>query len=63
MSHPTIADQLLDVLREAGVERIYGLTGDSLNPVVDTIRRGDGIEFVHVRNERRRRSPRRPRSS
>jgi pyruvate dehydrogenase (quinone) len=51
MSHPTIADQLLEVLREVGVERIYGLTGDSLNPVVDAIRRSDGIEFVHVRNE------------
>jgi pyruvate dehydrogenase (quinone) len=51
MSHPTIADQLIEVLREAGVERIYGLTGDSLNPVVDAIRRAEEIEFVHVRNE------------
>jgi pyruvate dehydrogenase (quinone) len=51
MSHITLADQLLDVLREAGVERIYGVVGDSLNPVVDSIRRTDGVEFVHVRNE------------
>lgn len=51
MSRSTLADQLLDVLLEAGVERIYGVVGDSLNPVVDSIRRTDGIEFVHVRNE------------
>jgi pyruvate dehydrogenase (quinone) len=42
---------LLDVLLQAGVERIYGVAGDSLNPVVDAIRRTDGIDFVHVRNE------------
>jgi pyruvate dehydrogenase (quinone) len=51
MSPPTLADQLLDVLLQAGVQRIYGVVGDSLNPVVDAIRRTDGIEFVHVRNE------------
>jgi pyruvate dehydrogenase (quinone) len=51
MSQTTLADQLIEVLRQAGVERIYGITGDSLNPVVDAIRRADGIEFVHVRNE------------
>ncbi|WP_223148262.1 MULTISPECIES: pyruvate dehydrogenase [unclassified Actinotalea] len=39
------------MLRAAGVERVYGVVGDSLNPVVDAIRRTDGIEWVHVRNE------------
>ena len=47
----TLADQLIDVLLEAGVARIYGVVGDSLNPVVDAIRRTGGIEWVHVRNE------------
>ena len=47
----TIAEQLIEVLRQAGVERIYGLVGDSLNPVVDAVRRTDGIEWVHVHNE------------
>ena len=47
----TLADQLLEVLLEAGVQRIYGVVGDSLNPVVDAVRRFDGIEWVHVRNE------------
>src|SRR6201996_132596 len=51
MSSETLADQLLEVLLEAGVQRIYGVVGDSLNPVVDAIRRTDGIEWVHVRNE------------
>jgi pyruvate dehydrogenase (quinone) len=51
MSTPTLAEQLIDVLRQAGVERVYGVVGDSLNPVVDAIRRTDGIEWVHVRNE------------
>jgi pyruvate dehydrogenase (quinone) len=51
MSSGTLADQLLEVLLEAGVQRIYGVVGDSLNPVVDAIRRTDGINWVHVRNE------------
>lgn len=46
-----VAEQLVHVLRLAGVERVYGLVGDSLNPVVDAIRRTDGIEWVHVHNE------------
>jgi pyruvate dehydrogenase (quinone) len=51
MSAGTVAEQLIHVLLEAGVERIYGVAGDSLNPVVDAVRRADGIEWVHVRNE------------
>jgi len=47
----TLADQLIEVLREAGAQRIYGVVGDSLNPVVDAVRRSAGIEWVHVRNE------------
>jgi pyruvate dehydrogenase (quinone) len=47
----TLADQLIDVLREAGAQRIYGVVGDSLNPVVDAVRRSAGIEWIHVRNE------------
>ena len=51
MSNPTLAEQLIQILRQAGVTRVYGVVGDSLNPVVDAIRRTDGIEWVHVRNE------------
>ncbi|MEV7773094.1 pyruvate dehydrogenase [Kitasatospora sp. NPDC086791] len=47
----SVAEQLVEVLRQAGVERVYGVVGDSLNPVVDAIRRAEGIGWVHVRNE------------
>src|SRR5438552_4041855 len=52
----TVADQLIDVLVQSGVRRIYGVVGDSLNPVVDAVRRTGGsarggIDWVHVRNE------------
>jgi pyruvate dehydrogenase (quinone) len=51
-----VAEQFVDVLRQAGVRRVYGVVGDSLNPVVDAIRRSGGsrrggIDWVHVRNE------------
>src|SRR3978361_1683488 len=51
MANPTAAAQLVQMLRAAGVERIYGVVGDSLNPVVDAVRHTDGIEWVHVSNE------------
>ncbi|MGW2195055.1 thiamine pyrophosphate-binding protein, partial [Streptosporangium sp. NPDC001682] len=47
----TVAEQFIEVLRQAGVERIYGVVGDSLNPVVDAVRKSGHIEWVHVRNE------------
>jgi pyruvate dehydrogenase (quinone) len=47
----TVADQIIEVLVEAGVQRVYGLVGDSLNPLADAIRRNPGIEWVHVHNE------------
>jgi pyruvate dehydrogenase (quinone) len=47
----TLAEQLTAVLRQAGVARVYGVVGDSLNPIVDAIRRTDGVDWVHVRNE------------
>lgn len=46
-----IAEQLVEVLAQAGVQRVYGVVGDSLNPIVDAIRRSTSIEWVHVRNE------------
>lgn len=52
----TVADQLIEVLIQAGVRRIYGLVGDSLNPIVDAVRRSGGaaaggIDWIHVHNE------------
>ena len=51
-----VAEQLIAQLNEAGVRRIYGIVGDSLNPVVDAIRRTGGsakggIDWIHVRHE------------
>ncbi len=39
------------MLVKAGVRRVHGLTGDSLNGIVDEIRRHDAIEWVHYRHE------------
>ncbi|PWH06134.1 pyruvate dehydrogenase [Brachybacterium endophyticum] len=47
----TFAQHLVTQLRDFGVERIYGVVGDSLNPIVDAVRTTKGIEWVHVRNE------------
>jgi len=47
----TVAEELVETLAQAGVERIYGLVGDSLNPVTDALHRSGKIEWVHVRHE------------
>ena len=47
----TVADQMVEVLAAAGVKRIYGIVGDSLNGFTDLLRRAGGIEWLHVRHE------------
>src|SRR6202040_797477 len=47
----TVADQFADTLAAAGVKRIYGVVGDSLNGLTDSIRRQGKIEWVHVWHE------------
>lgn len=47
----TVAEQMVEILAAAGVKRIYGLVGDSLNGFTDALRRHGKIEWVHVRNE------------
>jgi pyruvate dehydrogenase (quinone) len=46
-----VADLLVDVLSEAGVQRIYGVGGDSLNGITDSIRSQKQMEWIHVRHE------------
>jgi pyruvate dehydrogenase (quinone) len=46
-----ISDHLVEMLVEAGVKRVYGVTGDSLNPVNDAIRRDGRLQWIHVRHE------------
>src|SRR5271154_6831085 len=48
----TAADQVAEMMIDAGIQRVYGVVGDSINPVVDAIRRSEGkLRWVHVRNE------------
>ena len=47
----TVADQMVEVLAAAGVQRVYGVVGDSLNGFTDAIRRRGGIEWLHVRHQ------------
>src|SRR6266566_2851403 len=47
----TVADQFAETLTAAGVKRIYGIVGDSLNGLTDSLRRQGKIEWVHVRHE------------
>ncbi|MFC7930844.1 pyruvate dehydrogenase [Streptomyces cinereoruber] len=51
MAKQNVAEQFVDILVRAGVKRLYGVVGDSLNPVVDAIRRTKGIDWIHVRHE------------
>jgi pyruvate dehydrogenase (quinone) len=46
-----VADLLVEVLAEAGVQRIYGVTGDSLNGITDSLRNRSDFEWIHVRHE------------
>lgn len=50
MAH-NVADQFVATLAAAGVKRIYGIVGDSLNAITDAIRRQKDMEWVHVRHE------------
>ena len=47
----TVADQFAEMLVAAGVKRIYGIVGDSLNGLTDSLRRQGKIEWIHVRHE------------
>jgi pyruvate dehydrogenase (quinone) len=47
----TVADQFAQLLAIAGVKRVYGIVGDSLNGLTDAIRRHGQIEWIHVRHE------------
>lgn len=47
----TVAKHIIDALAEHGVTQIWGVVGDALNPLTDTIRTEDRIEWVGVRHE------------
>src|SRR5438445_13632096 len=47
----TVADQMVETRAAVGVERIYGIVGDSLNGFTDALRRHGRIQWLHVRHE------------
>jgi pyruvate dehydrogenase (quinone) len=47
----TTADLLAETLIQAGVERVYGVVGDSLNGFTDSLRRLEKMDWVHMRHE------------
>ena len=47
----SVADYMAETLARAGVKRIYGVVGDSLNGFTDALRRQDSIEWLHMRHE------------
>jgi pyruvate dehydrogenase (quinone) len=51
MAKKNVADLLVEVLAEAGARRMYGVSGDSLNGVTDSIRARNQLQWIHVRHE------------
>lgn len=47
----TVADQIVETLELAGVKRIYGVVGDSLNGLTESLRVRNMIDWIHVRHE------------
>ena len=51
MSVDNISDLFEQTLAQAGVRRIYGLVGDSLNGITESVRKQGRIDWIHVRHE------------
>ena len=51
MAKKRVAELLVDVLAEAGVRRIFGVSGDSLNGITESIRAKGQLDWVHLRHE------------
>src|SRR6202140_5483021 len=47
----TVADQFVETLAQAGVKRVFGVVGDSLNGLTDALRKRKTIDWIHVRHE------------
>src|ERR1700676_3059753 len=51
MAKKNLAELLVDILLAAGVKRVYGVAGDSLNGITEAIRTHESIKWLHVRHE------------
>ncbi|MBA2656703.1 MAG: ubiquinone-dependent pyruvate dehydrogenase [Tatlockia sp.] len=47
----TVADVFIDALEDAGIKRIYGIVGDSLNGFTNALQKRNSIQWVHTRHE------------
>ncbi|MCL4334306.1 MAG: thiamine pyrophosphate-binding protein, partial [Candidatus Thermoplasmatota archaeon] len=47
----TVAQLLVEYLSLGGVQRVYGVPGDSIDPFVEAVRRNHNIKYVQVRHE------------
>lgn len=47
---PSVAEVIIKVLEDSGIQRIYGIPGDSIDPLVDAIRKSK-VKYVQVRHE------------
>jgi pyruvate dehydrogenase (quinone) len=47
----TIASKFVEILEHAGVKRIHGVVGDSLNAITDELRKSGKIKWIHYRHE------------
>jgi pyruvate dehydrogenase (quinone) len=48
---PKVAEVLVEMLALAGVKRIFGVSGDSLNAITEAIRKHKQLEWLHMRHE------------
>src|SRR6201996_5193731 len=51
MASGNIAEMLVATLESAGVRRVYGVVGDSLNAFTEALRRKETLRWIHVRHE------------
>ncbi|CAG8998582.1 MAG: Pyruvate dehydrogenase [ubiquinone] [Candidatus Celerinatantimonas neptuna] len=51
MKKQSIADYIAEVLTQAGIKRIWGVTGDSLNGLSDSLQRRKEVEWMPTRHE------------
>ncbi|MFQ5949028.1 MAG: ubiquinone-dependent pyruvate dehydrogenase, partial [Acidimicrobiia bacterium] len=51
MAVPNVATHMIEALADAGVQRVYGVVGDSLNSVTEAVRRHPDIDWIGVRHE------------
>ena len=48
--NPSVAEYIVSALAQAGVQRVYGIVGDSLNGITEAVRRNPDVDWVSVRH-------------